>query len=230
MLGRNDDVVTSLAESMRALGPGPGGDVEVTLPALTGGALRSVPSADYAAITVAHRKGPIETACATHRHPEALDEIQHRCGQGPVISAWENPVVTVTDLASESRWPRYCRQAVDGTPVRSLICVQMFADRKMLVALMFYAERRDAFETEAVEVSCVFAAFAALAWRLMKRDEQFRQALASRDVIGQAKGMIMERYDIDAAQAFQLLKRLSQNMNIPVAELARRLTDRSWIP
>lgn len=214
---------------MQVLRRGSTGDAEVTLPDLIGGALKSVPAADYAAITVAHRHGDIETAAATHHYAVALDDIQRRCHQGPVISAgWEQSVVLVADLATEARWPHYRRQAVESTPVRSVMCLQMFADRKTLADLVFYADRPDAFDDDAVEVGCVYAAHAALAWRLMSRDEQFRQALASRDIIGQAKGMIMERYEIDATQAFELLKRLSQNMNIPVVEVARRLTDRTW--
>jgi len=74
-----------------------------------------------------------------------------------------------------------------------------------------------------VELGLIFATHTALTWNLLRRDEQFKSALASRDIIGQAKGMIMERFNIDAVQAFELLKRLSQNSNAPVAEIARRL-------
>lgn len=59
-------------------------------------------------------------------------------------------------------------------------------------------------------------------WR---RDQEFRTALASRDIIGQAKGMVMERFTIDASQAFELLKRLSQTSNTPVVEVARQLVE-----
>jgi AmiR/NasT family two-component response regulator len=59
---------------------------------------------------------------------------------------------------------------------------------------------------------------------MLRRTGQFQAALASRDCIGQAKGMLMERFDIDAAAAFSLLARLSQNINTPVSEVARRLT------
>jgi AmiR/NasT family two-component response regulator len=64
-----------------------------------------------------------------------------------------------------------------------------------------------------------------LAWKLVRREEQFRSALGSRDIIGQAKGMLMERFKIDAVQAFELLKRLSQNTNTPVAMVARQVVE-----
>jgi AmiR/NasT family two-component response regulator len=65
----------------------------------------------------------------------------------------------------------------------------------------------------------------ALAWNLLRRDQQFRSALASRDIIGQAKGLVMERFGVDAVQAFELLRRLSQDSNTPVSGVAHRLVD-----
>jgi AmiR/NasT family two-component response regulator len=88
-------------------------------------------------------------------------------------------------------------------------------------ALNFYAERKYAFDADAVEAGLIVATHAALAWNLLRRDEQFRSALATRDLIGQAKGMLMERFKIDAVQAFEVLKRLSQNSNTPLVDVAR---------
>ena len=62
-----------------------------------------------------------------------------------------------------------------------------------------------------------------MAWNAARRDEQFKRALASRDIIGQAKGMIMERYGVDAVQAFELLRKLSQNSNVPLIQVATDL-------
>ena len=62
-----------------------------------------------------------------------------------------------------------------------------------------------------------------MAWNSARRDEQFKRALASRDVIGQAKGMIMERYGVDAVQAFDLLRKLSQDSNVPLFRIATDL-------
>ena len=69
----------------------------------------------------------------------------------------------------------------------------------------------------------IFAAHSSVAWNSARRDEQFRHALASRDIIGQAKGMIMERYGVDAVQAFEVLRKLSQDSNVPLVEVARGL-------
>ena len=58
-----------------------------------------------------------------------------------------------------------------------------------------------------------------------RQQGDFRSALASRDLIGQAKGMLMERFTIDAVAAFELLRRLSQDTNTPLVEVARQVTE-----
>ena len=102
---------------------------------------------------------------------------------------------------------------------------QLFADQRTMVALNFYADQPHAFDDGAVELGLMMATHTALAWNLVRRDEQFRSALASRDLIGQAKGMIMERFTINASEAFELLKRLSQTSNQPLAVIARQLVE-----
>jgi AmiR/NasT family two-component response regulator len=94
-----------------------------------------------------------------------------------------------------------------------------------MAALNFYADRPQAFAEEAVEVGTVFATHVALAWSMMRRQEQFRSALASRDLIGQAKGVVMERFNLDAVEAFELLSRLSQQSNTKVHDIAHALVD-----
>ena len=91
-------------------------------------------------------------------------------------------------------------------------------------ALNFYAESPDVFDDESVNLGLIFATHAALVWNMMRRDQQFRVALVSRDIIGQAKGRLMERFDIDAAEAFERLKQMSQDANTPIAQVAQRVT------
>jgi ANTAR domain/GAF domain len=168
----------------------------------------------------------VRTAAATGRYPALLDEIQQRHKQGPCLSAaWEHHIIRINDLAVEKRWPAYCREAAKATPIRSVITFQLFADNNDMGALNFYAERPRAFDDGAAEVGLILATHTALAWNMVRRDEQFRSALASRDIIGQAKGMIMERFKIDAVHAFALLKRLSQTSNTPVVAVARQLIE-----
>jgi AmiR/NasT family two-component response regulator len=100
----------------------------------------------------------------------------------------------------------------------------MFKEGVSAAALNFYAESPDVFDDESVNLGLIFATHAALVWNMMRRDQQFRVALVSRDVIGQAKGRLMERFGIDAAEAFQWLKQASQDGNTPIAQVAQRVT------
>ena len=100
---------------------------------------------------------------------------------------------------------------------------QLFIAGETLGALNVYSEQPEAFGDESRTLGLIFAAHSSVAWNSARREEQFRQALSSRDVIGQAKGMIMERYRVDAVQAFELLRKLSQDSNVPLIKIATSL-------
>ena len=69
-----------------------------------------------------------------------------------------------------------------------------------------------------------------MAWNSARRDEQFRRALSSRDTIGQAKGMIMERYGMDSTRAFEVLRKLSQDSNVPLLTIANDIVANAQPP
>ncbi len=223
-VSRPSRLIREVAELVQTLQHQPNTDVDTVLRELTESAVSAMPGAQDAGITIASRDKKVRTAAATGRYPALLDEIQQRHKQGPCLSAaWQHHIIRINDLAVEKRWPAYCREAAKATPIRSVITFQLFADKDDMAALNFYAERPRAFDDRAAEVGLILATHTALAWNMVRRDEQFRSALASRDIIGQAKGMIMERFKIDSVQAFELLKRLSQTSNTPVVAVARQL-------
>jgi ANTAR domain/GAF domain len=200
-------------------------DIPALLSGLIAGAAESVPGAQHAGITATQRRRGIDTAAATHRYPVMLDEIQGRYQQGPCLTAAVlQESVRIDDLASEDRWPLYRAAALRQTPIRSILSFGMFKEGVSAAALNFYAESPDAFDDESVKLGLIFATHAALVWNMMRRDQQFRLALVSRDIIGQAKGRLMERFDIDAAEAFERLKQMSQDGNTPIAQVAQRVT------
>lgn len=104
---------------------------------------------------------------------------------------------------------------------------QLFIADRTMGALNVYAEEPNAFDDESEEVGLIFATHSAVAWNSARRDEQFRRALESRDAIGQAKGMIMERYSIGSIQAFEMLRKLSQDSNVPLARVAQELVEKA---
>lgn len=189
-------------------------------------AAAELPGAEYANITVTASQSEIDTPAATHSWAVRIDDIQRHTGEGPCLSsAWDHRVVHVADLSGETRWPAFCAEALKTTPVRSIMGYQLFLTGKVMGALNVFAERPNAFDERTKQLGSLFAAHSALVWDAARRESQFREALASRDIIGQAKGMIMERYSKDANQAFEMLRQLSHDTNVPLAEVAAKIVD-----
>jgi len=221
----NNTIVAQLAELVANLERN-GTETRAGLHELIESGSRHVPGSEYAGITLVEAGKAITNVVATHRYPVILDAIQHEFGQGPcVAAAWQHHMMHVADLNVDQRWPRYQEFALANTPIRSILSFELFVDRDTTAALTFYAHHPHAFTDDSVELGGVFASHIALAWSMMRRHDQFRSALASRDIIGQAKGVIMERFNLDAVEAFDLLARLSQQSNTKLIDIARVLID-----
>ena len=110
--------------------------------------------------------------------------------------------------------------------MRSVVSFRLFGDPHDLAALNLLAEPPHAFDEESIELGLIFAAHTTVAWNMMRRHEQFRSALASRDLIGQATGILMKRFDLNAVAAFDLLRKLSQESNTKLVDVADRLVKR----
>lgn len=217
-----------IAELVRSLHNRPDTDSDSVIAELAEHAAVEIPGAQYAGITVTRNSKHIETPAATHMYPMLLDKIQQRHQEGPCLTAaWEEKVVYVADLEIDDRFPHYRRDALAETPIRSIMAFQLFIVGETMGALNVYSEVPNAFGPDARTMGLIFAAHSSVAWNSARRDEQFKRALASRDMIGQAKGMIMERYGVDAVQAFDVLRKLSQDSNVPLIQIAAELVEKS---
>lgn len=202
-------------------------DEAETLSQLNAASLDMMPGATCAGITLVGRDGDITTIGPTHPYAIMLDDAQREVSQGPCMSsAWEQHTVRVDDLWSDRRWLAFRLAAIQAAPIRSILSFRLFEDSEHVAALNLYSEGVSAFDDEAVELGLVLAAHTSLAWNAIRRRRRFQSALASRDVIGQAKGILMERFTIDAVAAFEVMKRLSQDSNMRLAEIAARITTR----
>ncbi|OBI55604.1 GAF and ANTAR domain-containing protein [Mycobacterium sp. E796] len=220
-----NSVVGELTELMANLDR-QGTETAAGLRELVENGVRHMPGCQYAGITLAERGNAVTSVVATHRYAAVLDTIQNRRGEGPCLSAaWRHHMTYVDDLNVDQRWPQYQRDALEATPIRSIASYELFDDEKSMAALNFYADHPHAFGDESLEIGGIFATHVALAWSMMRRQDQFRSALASRDTIGQAKGVIMERFNLDAVEAFELLARLSQQSNTKLIDIAKGLID-----
>ena len=217
-----------IAELVQQLYGRPDIDSDTVIAELAEHAAVEIQGAQYAGVTVTHNAKHIDTPAATHKWPILLDEIQQLHREGPCLTAaWEEKTIHVADLETDDRFPLYRRDVLEQTPIRSVMAFQMFIAGETMGALNVYAEEPHAFGQESRHVGLIFAAHSSVAWNASRRDEQFKRALASRDTIGQAKGMIMERYGVDAIQAFEVLRKLSQDSNVPLIQVATELVTKA---
>jgi GAF domain-containing protein len=220
-----DKHLVAVAQKLQSVQTSRAGDLPTALVELTAAAASAIPGAAYAGITLnTTEAAAVATPAASHEYAALLDEVQQKYHEGPCLhAARHGEAVLVRDIAADVRWPRYRREALNRTPVRSILSLPMFADTRRLGALNAFAEKADAFDATSRNVATVYAALGALAWGSVVLYRQMTVAVQSRDTIGQAKGMLMERYKINAQQAFDMLRSMSQSSNVPVRTVASQL-------
>jgi GAF domain-containing protein len=206
------------------------GDVEGTLQAITAAAVRTVPHADQCGISYVIGRSKIEPRAWTSDLPRSVDGLQERLRQGPCMDAvWEQQVVRVDDVKAAARWPEFARQAA-GLGVGSMMCFQLFVAGDQLGALNMYSRTRGAFDDESQDVGLMFAGHAAVALAGAEHEQNLRVGMSTRDVIGQAKGILMERHKLTAEQAFGVLSRVSQDLNRKLSDVAHEVSDTGAVP
>jgi GAF domain-containing protein len=185
--------------------------------------VQQIDGAEHAGITLLTGDS-VSTPRATGELVRTIDRHQYECGEGPCLTAAveHTPVVVVEDLSADDRWPKFA-SAVDGLGVRSILAFQLYTDKDAIGGLNVYASGPDAFTDESVHTGTLLAAHAAVAAAAAAHSEHLRIALASRDTIGQAKGILMERYKITADQAFDLLIGISQKTHRKLMDIATDL-------
>lgn len=210
--------------------------VEATLQEIAEVACKTVPGCDFAGMCLVRGKS-IETPAQTDKAVAELDAIQSEIGEGPCVDAIvEHKTFYVEDLKAETRWPAFATEAVQRG-MASMLSFRLFieeneAGERTMGALNLYSRQRAAFDESAREVGLILASHASVALAAAQalahqKDEvaNLHQAVASRDLIGQAKGILMERERLTADQAFDVLRRASQHVNLKLKEVAERVTE-----
>ncbi len=206
------------------------GDVDATLRAVTASAVATVPHASECSISYVTGRREVESRASTGDLSREVDALQGRLGEGPCLDAvWEEEVVRVDDVAAEQRWPRFAREAA-ALGAGSMMCSQLFVSGDQLGALNLYSRDPGVFDDEAQEIGMMLAAHAAVAIAGAEHEQNLRRAVDRRDLIGQAEGILMERYEITADQAFGVLARVSQQTDRRLADIARGLDDTGTVP
>jgi hypothetical protein len=219
------DVADAMAEVAAALRAPM--DLDETLKLITRSASDTIPGVIEASISVTTREGRIETLAPTGPLVIRADHLQYELHEGPCMdAALEQPIVVVGDLATDPRWPDFGPKAAT-LGFGSQVAFQFRAEPHTRGALNLYAQEVDAIDQDAVHLGSMFASQVAVAMGWARQDETLNEALATRNVIGQAVGIVMERYRLDSDRAFAFLVRLSQTGNTKLRVVATALVDQT---
>jgi transcriptional regulator with GAF, ATPase, and Fis domain len=200
---------------------------EEALDAVARAARASVPGFDHVGVSISHRDGRIETLAGTDQLVWELDSIQYDLDEGPCVKAIrESAVVAAEDLRHDQRWPRYVPRAVEKG-VTAQMGLRLYTHEGTLGGLNLYSTTSRKIDPEAQLAAEVFATHAALALGHARKESQLNDALASRKIIGQAIGILTERYRIDEERAFQFLVRASSTSNMKLREIADELVQQN---
>jgi GAF domain-containing protein len=220
---KTHDLALRMAELARAVSvPQSAEDIFAEV---TAAAVDLIPGVDTAGILLIGKGGKFESHAGTTDLPHELDELQRTLQEGPCLSAaLEDIVVRTDDFREESRWPAYSA-AVAELGVLSGLSFRLYTSQRTAGALNLFGFKPTTWSPDSLTTGTVLAAHAAAAVMAHWQGEQLNSALASRDRIGQAKGIIMERFGVDDVRAFELLRKLSQDSNTPLVQIAQQVIE-----
>ncbi len=185
---------------------------------------------DGVSLMLIGRGGRISTPAYSSRVAHDSDQAQFETNQGPCVeSIREHDTVHIDDLEHDERWPAY-RDRVAGFGMRSMLGVRLFVLGDTMGALNFYSSRPHAFDERSLLLAQVFASHAAVALKAAISEAGTQAALETRDVIGQAKGVLMAQSGLTADDAFARLRELSQQRNQAVRDLAEEIATTGTVP
>lgn len=223
-----DDLVARLSTLARTLEFQD--DLDATLHSIVGAAVDTVPGAEHASISVVLRRREVHTPAATGDLPREVDRAQYETGEGPCLDTlFTQTTARVGDLEADERWPDFAKRAAD-LGIASMLAVRLFVRGDDLGGLNLFSSRVDGFGDESEHVALLFASHAAVAMAGATEQDQLRTALSSRDEIGMAKGMLMERHQLSGDQAFQVLVHVSQESNRRLVDIAQHLVTNGSLP
>jgi len=214
-------------------------DVDATLARIATLSVAVIPHCDFAGISLVE-PGGIRTVGHTSELVKEIDEIQYATKQGPCLSAINDPrqagipaTYEIESMSDDERWPEFSARAAERG-FASLLAFTLALREQTLGSLNLYATLPNAFASPDRSIGAIFAAHAAVALanaqtlqKARDRVDELLDGYANRDVIGQAKGILMEREGCSEAQAFEMLKTASSRLHQKLREVAKRVIDSS---
>lgn len=219
---QNHDLALRMAELAQVISLRRVDDVLVDV---TAAAKELIAGVDIAGVLLVGKGGTHQTLAPTSDVMFKLDELEMTTGEGPCLqAALDEIVIRTDDFRDEPRFPNYAPKVVELGLLSALSLKLYTADRTAGALNLFGYEPRP-WNSEAETIGMVLAAHAASAILASRESEQLQSALSTRDRIGQAKGIIMERFKIDDVRAFEMLRKLSQDTNTKLVDVAHRVID-----
>lgn len=204
---------------------------EEVLRVAVGWSVSLVPGCEMAGVTLRRRGGELETVAPSEQAVAECDELQYALGEGPCLDAiTDEPVIVSADVAVDPRWPRWGPRVAQVHGVAGMLSVRLFSTDRVHGALNLYSRTADAFDRYSIDMAQLLATHVSVALRSALRDERLRLAVDSRNLIGQAQGILMVRYSLDAARAFSVLSRVSQERNMRLLDVAVHVIERRELP
>jgi hypothetical protein len=195
-------------------------DFAATLDEVVRAAIVLIPGCDEASISMIRSHRRLESHAASGALSLSVDELQDSLGEGPCFdSAYSGETIRVSDMAREARWPRFASAAVEAGAV-AMLCFQLYVKNGNFGALNLYSRTVDSFDDESEHVGLIFAGHAAVAFAASSQDAAAGRRFIASQLIGQAQGILMERYKLTADQAFLRLVRVSQQRNAKLRDVA----------
>jgi ANTAR domain-containing protein/GAF domain-containing protein len=210
-----------LDEAMRAMAEALAqpGDLDQALDRIVNAAATTVPGADYASITVKRADGRLTTVAASGPIVREADELQYELREGPCYDAVTLDTTTYApDLSRDPRWPRFGPKVAE-MGLLSQMGLRLSRLEEEVTGLNLYSRSRKAFEDDD-GLPELFASHARVALGYAMQLQTLHGAIGTRETIGKAIGIVMERYELTGERAFEFLIRLSQNSNVKLRDVA----------
>ncbi len=206
--------------------------VEETIDAVVQFALQAL-NCTYAGVALYTRGSQAEIAAVTDPVVSDVYSLQINSQKGPLVTSLrDRTTILIRDTLTDDRWPEWAAK-VAALGVRSVLDVSLATGnepRSTVGVLGLYSNIPDAFGEDDEAIAHILARHAAVAVASARHEETMAQAVDARKLVGQAMGILMERFDLDGDRAFEVLKRYSQDNNLKLRDVAKHLVDTRQLP
>ena len=209
---------------------------EETMSRMADLAVHAIEGVEDCSISLVKGRGEeMKTMAATAEICYKIDALQVETGEGPCMSSIEDHATfRIPDMARDDTWPTFSKRAAEETGIQSMLSFVLRLSEEDTGALNLVSTKKDAFAEEDVDTGTLFAAQAAVAMAdaLGHADDQeklehLEKGMKTRQMIGQAVGILMSTRGVDQEAAFQILVKTSQNANIKLRDIAERVVEKA---